>query len=317
MNILVTGGSGFIGTNLVTDLLKEGHKVAIYDKQKSETYPDLCIVADVRDKEQLTRSMHDVNAVYHLAAEHRDDVQPTSLYYEVNVGSAENIVYALKKNNVNRLIFTSTVAVYGLNSGSPNEDSPIKPFNDYGKSKYKAETIFSNWADSDLTHCLITVRPTVIFGEKNRGNVYNLLNQLSSGKFIKVGKGINRKSMAYVLNLTSFLTTLLKSDPGQFVYNYADKPDLCMNELIDIFHNTIGKNPKNNFQIPYALGLMGGYGYDILAKVTGKPYSISSIRIKKFCADTVINTNKLQNTGFVPSYTLDEGLSRMIKSEFL
>jgi len=261
--------------------------------------------------------MHDVNAVYHLAAEHRDDVQPTSLYYEVNVGSAENIVYALKKNNVNRLIFTSTVAVYGLNSGSPNEDSPIKPFNDYGKSKYKAETIFSNWADSDLTHCLITVRPTVIFGEKNRGNVYNLLNQLSSGKFIKVGKGINRKSMAYVLNLTSFLTTLLKSDPGQFVYNYADKPDLCMNELIDIFHNTIGKNPKNNFQIPYALGLMGGYGYDILAKVTGKPYSISSIRIKKFCADTVINTNKLQNTGFVPSYTLDEGLSRMIKSEFL
>ena len=117
MNILVTGGSGFIGTNLVTDLLKEGHNVTIYDKQKSETYPDLCIVADIRDKEKLTRSMHGVDAVYHLAAEHRDDVQPTSLYYEVNVGGAENMVYALKKNNVNRLIFTSTVAVYGLNSG--------------------------------------------------------------------------------------------------------------------------------------------------------------------------------------------------------
>ena len=161
MNILVTGGSGFIGTNLVTDLLKEGHNVTIYDKLKSETYPDLCIVADVRDKEKLTRSMHDIDAVYHLAAEHRDDVQPTSLYYEVNVGGAENIVYALKKNNVNRLIFTSTVAVYGLNSGTPNEDSPVKPFNDYGKSKYEAETIFNKWADSDhnklpyhsSTHC--------------------------------------------------------------------------------------------------------------------------------------------------------------------
>ena len=90
-----------------------------------------------------------------------------------------------------------------------------------------------------------------------------------------------------------------------------------MNELIDIFHNTLGGNHKNNFQIPYALGLMGGYCYDILAKITGKTYPISSIRIKKFCADTVINTDKLQQTGFVPSYILAEGLSRMIKSEFV
>ena len=317
MNILVTGGSGFIGTNLVTDLLKRGHSVTIYDKQQSETYSDICIVADIRDKDQLARSMHGVNTVYHLAAEHRDDVQPASLYYEVNVGGAENMVWALKRNNVKQLIFTSTVAVYGLNSGTPNEDSPVNPFNDYGKSKYKAETIFNNWADSDPTNCLLSVRPTVIFGEKNRGNVYNLLYQLSSGKFIKVGKGINRKSMAYVLNLTNFLTALLNSEPGKFVYNYADKPDLSMNELIEIFHNTLGKNHKNNFRIPYALGLLGGYGYDALAKLTGKTYPISSIRIKKFCADTVINTDKLQKTGFVPSYTLAEGLSHMIKSEFL
>jgi len=405
MNILVTGGSGFIGTNLVTDLLKQGHNVTIYDKQKSQTYPDLCMVGDIRDKEQLTKSMNGVDIVYHLAAEHRDDVHPASLYYEVNVAGAENIVCALKKNNVKRLIFTSTVAVYGLNpkvakvgglqsqgakgeavvnllrtlgnagsgvlrlsrrannmasnrphplnssgvgnqkgkhfydfclklawlipllpcclcnvrvnSGAPDEDSPVRPFNDYGKSKYEAETIFSKWADSDNTNCLITVRPTVIFGEKNRGNVYNLLYQLSSGKFMMVGKGINRKSMAYVLNLTSFLSTLLKSAPGQFVYNYADKPDLCMNELIKNFHSTLGGNHRINFRIPYALGLMGGYFYDILAKITGKTYPISSIRIKKFSANTVINTDKLKETGFVAHYTLPEGLSRMIKSEFV
>ena len=200
---------------------------------------------------------------------------------------------------------------------TPDEESPIKPFNDYGKSKYEAETIFNKWADSDNANCLVTVRPTVIFGEKNRGNVYNLLNQLSSGKFIKVGKGINRKSMGYVLNLTNYLATLLKSEPGQFVYNYADKPDLCMNELINIFYDTVGKKHNNNFQIPYALGLMGGYCYDMLAKITGKTYPISSIRIKKFCADTVINADKLRKTDFVPSYTLAEGLSRMIKSEFV
>jgi nucleoside-diphosphate-sugar epimerase len=317
MNIIVTGGSGFIGTNLITDLIKDGHDVTIYDKQKSETYPDLCVVADIRDKNKLTRSMRGADAVYHLAAEHRDDVQPTSLYYEVNVGGAKNLAYALIKNDVNRLIFTSTVAVYGLNSGVPKEDSPVKPFNDYGKSKYEAETVFNKWADSNPTNSLITIRPTVIFGEKNRGNVFNLLHQLSSGKFIKVGKGFNKKSMCYVLNIVSFLTTLLKYEPGKFICNYADKPDLSMNELINIFYNTIGKNPKIKIKIPYALGLMGGYGFDILGKITGKTYPISLIRIKKFCADTVVDTDKLQSTDFIPPYTLAEGLSRMIKSEFL
>jgi hypothetical protein len=132
-----------------------------------------------------------------------------------------------------------------------------------------------------------------------------------------VGRGINKKSLGYIGNITSFLSTLLKYEPGQFVYNYADKPDLSMNELIEIFYHTTGLRRRVSLKIPYIIGLMGGYCYDILAKMTGKTYPISSIRIKKFCADTVINTDKLQSTGFVPSYKLAEGLSRMIKSEFV
>jgi hypothetical protein len=62
---------------------------------------------------------------------------------------------------------------------------------------------------------------------------------------------------------------------------------------------------------------MGGYCYDLLAKVSGKTHPISSIRIKKFCANTVINADMLQKTDFVPSYTVTGGLSRMIESEFL
>jgi hypothetical protein len=90
-----------------------------------------------------------------------------------------------------------------------------------------------------------------------------------------------------------------------------------MNELIGIFYNTLGRNHKNNFKIPYAIGLMGGYGYDVLSKITGKTYPISSIRIKKFCAHTVINADKLKKTGFKGSFTMAEGLKRMIQSEFI
>jgi len=316
MNILVTGGSGFIGTNLVSDLVKEGHKVLIYDKRRSETYPDLCMVGDVRDKEKLSHSMREVDVVYHLAAEHRDDVSPVSLYYEVNVGGAQNLVCAMEKNGVNRLIFTSTVALYGLNAGEPNEESPIQPFNDYGKSKYQAEIVFNQWVEGAPDRSLIIVRPTVIFGEKNRGNVFNLINQIASGKFMMVGDGKNKKSMGYVLNLTHFLTKLLQAGPGKHVYNYSDKPDLNMEALVKITRETLGMRQNKNIKIPYGLGLLGGYAFDGLAKLTGRTYPISSIRIKKFCANTKISSEKLKEIGFIPPYSLGEGLKRMILSEF-
>jgi GlcNAc-P-P-Und epimerase len=317
MNILVTGGSGFIGTNLVSDLLEQGHKVSIYDKRRSETYPDLCIVADVRDKEKLANSMYGIDAVYHLAAEHKDDVHPVSLYYDVNVGGAKNIVYSLQKSGVNTLIFTSTVALYGLNPGEPDEKSPIKPFNDYGRSKHEAELVFRKWAEGNKNRSLIIIRPTVIFGEKNRGNVYNLLNQIASGRFVMVGNGQNKKSMGYVRNISQFLTLLLSADPGVHIYNYADKPDFTMEDLVTLVFATISDGRTIKFRLPYAVGLAGGYIFDLLARLTGKTFPISSIRIKKFCANTIINADKLKETGFTPSFPLAEGLQRMIESEFL
>ena len=316
MNILVTGGSGFIGTNLVSDLVREGHRVLIYDKERSEAHPDLCVIADVRDRERLCDSMRGIEVIYHLAAEHRDDIRPVSLYYEVNVGGAQNVVHAMMKNDVKKLIFASTVALYGLNAGEPNEDSPAKPFNDYGWSKYKSEIVFNEWAGSDNGRALIIVRPTVIFGEKNRGNVFNLLNQIASGKFMMVGNGKNKKSMGYVLNLSHFMTMLLGNYPGKQVYNYSDKPDLDMKELVKITQETLGMRRMNNVRVPYAIGLLGGYAFDGLAKLTGRTFPISAIRIKKFCANTQVASEKLGEIGFVSPYSLTDGLRRMILSEF-
>lgn len=316
MKILVTGGSGFIGTYLITDLLKDSHEVLIYDKQKSETYPDYCIIADVRDKEKLTSSLRGFDAVYHLAAEHRDDVRPISLYYDVNVGGAENLVYALETNSVKKLIFTSTVALYGLNAGKPNEDSPLKPFNDYGKSKYKAEAVFKDWANASSSRSLVIVRPTVVFGEKNRGNVYNLLSQIAFGRFIMVGSGKNKKSIAYVRNISKFLTILLQNTPGIHFYNYVDKPDISMEELIRIVFNSLNKDNSSIVRIPYVVGLIGGYVFDFLAAISGRTFPISSIRIKKFCAETVISAKKLEEINFKAPFSIVDGLNRMIYSEF-
>jgi len=214
------------------------------------------------------------------------------------------------------LIFTSTVALYGLNPGEPTEESPVRPFNDYGWSKHKSEVIFNEWAGADDTKRLVIVRPTVIFGERNRGNVYNLLNQIASGRFFMVGNGQNKKSMGYVRNISQFLTLLLSADPGVHIYNYSDKPDLNMEALVKITRETLGMRQNKNIKIPYGLGPLGGYAFDGLAKLTGRTYPISSIRIKKFCANTQISSEKLKEIGFVSPYSLRDGLKWMILSEF-
>lgn len=95
------------------------------------------------------------------------------------------------------------------------------------------------------------IRPTVIFGERNRGNVYNLLKQIGSGRFLMVGKGTNYKSMAYVGNIVAFIKYNLDNvSIGYNVYNYIDKPDLNMNDLVEQVGISLNKkDTKNSFPL--------------------------------------------------------------------
>ncbi|MDU4662967.1 MAG: NAD-dependent epimerase/dehydratase family protein, partial [Enterobacter hormaechei] len=199
--VLFIGASGFVGTRLI-EITRNEFDVTNFDKQQSHFYPDITVSGDVRNQEQLDKALTGFETVVLLAAEHRDDVSPTSLYYDVNVQGTRNVLSAMEKNNVKNIIFTSSVAVYGLNKVNPDESHPHDPFNHYGKSKWQAEEVLREWFNkAPEERSLTIVRPTVIFGERNRGNVYNLLKQIAGGKFAMVGAGTNYKSMAYVGNI--------------------------------------------------------------------------------------------------------------------
>ncbi len=316
MKVLVTGGSGFIGTRLIDELLKAGHEVKIFDKRDSKKYPNLVILGDVRDKEALIKASRGMDVIYNLAAEHADNVTPISLYEEVNVGGAENVVEAADANGIKKIIFTSSVAIYGLNRGEPDESFDAMPFNEYGRTKYEAEKVFLKWLEKDEGRSLVIIRPSVIFGENNRGNVYNLMRQIYLDKFIMVGSGENKKSMGYVGNIAKLLLDMIDAKEGLTLYNFADKPDLKGIEIVNIIRSEMKKG-EIKFKIPYFIGLLGGYAFDLASKITGKKFPISSIRIKKFAADTTISTKRLQESGFKPPYSLEEGLRRMVRSEFL
>ncbi|MGX9519185.1 NAD-dependent epimerase/dehydratase family protein [Vibrio mediterranei] len=315
MKTLVTGGSGFIGTRLVNLLLEDGHDVSIFDLVKSDRYPDISVIGDVRNVDELTTATKDVDVIFNLAAEHADNVTPLSLYHDVNVGGAENIVKAAVSNNVKKIVFTSTVAIYGLNRGTPDESLDPQPFNEYGRSKLEAESVFNAWHAQNKDSTLVTIRPAVVFGENNRGNVYNLINQIVSGRFVMIGNGQNCKSMGYVGNVAEFLRQQLEKDSGYYVYNYADKADLSSSEIVSIVRTEMGL-PPSNVKVPYSIGLFGGYTFDLISKITGKKFPVSAIRIQKFCADTTIDSSAAMSSGFVAPFSLEEGLKRMIQHEF-
>lgn len=316
MTILIFGGSGFIGSRLCSRLSKIKKDFLILDKNKSKSFPNKRIYLDVREQSNIPDfSSQDI--IVNLAAEHRDDVKPTSLYYETNVAGAKNVCDIARRNNISKIIFTSSVAVYGFARIGVGENGKINPFNHYGKTKHLAELVYKKWQLEDPNlRSLVIIRPTVVFGEKNRGNVFNLFKQVASRRFIMIGNGKNRKSMAYVENVASFIEFSMKFKPGIFIYNYVDKPDLSMRSLIERIDSILGRSRQFKLRIPYLLGLLIGYGFDFLAFIFRKKFTISSIRIKKFCSNSVYSS-RAESTGFKPAVSLSDAIKKTIVYEFI
>ena len=313
--ITVIGGSGFVGTNLCRQLALKQQDFEIIDLKMSNQFPEKCKFADVRDAETLRNTITG-NVVVNLAAVHRDDIRDKSEYQRTNVDGAENVALVCTEKGIDKIVFTSTVAVYGFAKPGTDESGVINPFNEYGQTKFEAEEKLRQWhAQGD--NSLIIVRPTVIFGEGNRGNVFNLLNQIASGKFLMVGKGENKKSMAYIGNVVSFLETCIATDQKYGLYNYIDTPDLTMNELVFQVRGKLKGKHGVGPRLPYWLGLILGYTADLVAKISGRSLPVSSIRVNKFVSSTEFMSAKPSLDNFQPPFLLSDGVERTLQSEFI
>lgn len=315
--ISVIGGSGFIGTRLCSRFSEQAIDFKVIDKVESIFFKKQTSISDIRNYLDLFSVLSENSSLINLAAEHRDDVCPKSLYDEVNVNGAKNICNVAREKNIQKIIFTSSVAVYGFAPLGTNEEGKINPFNDYGRTKWEAEQIYKAWqAEDPKNRTLVIIRPTVVFGERNRGNVFNLLRQIALGHFVMVGDGRNRKSMAYVENVAAFIQYSLSFKPGVHIYNYIDKPDFTMNALVAGVNEILGKSKEIKFRMPYYVGLAIGKVFDLLAFITRRKLAISSIRVKKFCANSVYES-AISETGFIPPVKLEEAIERTVRYEFL
>lgn len=313
--VCIIGGAGFVGTNLCQKLADRQIPFEIIDIKPSQRFPEKCKIGDVRDLESLREAVTG-DVVVNLAAVHRDDVRDRAEYERTNVDGAENVARVCSEKNIRKIVFTSSVAVYGFAEDGTDESGEIKPFNEYGKTKYLAEQKLRIWCALGGNE-LIIVRPTVIFGEGNRGNVYNLLKQISSGHFVMVGTGKNRKSMAYIGNIVAFLEKCIEIDHKYAVFNYVDTPDLDMNTLVRQVRKLLKGQDNVGLRLPRWIGLFVGYMADSVTSLTRKKLPLSSIRVKKFCSSTSFGSAKENLDGFTPPFTLQEGIDRTLHAEFI
>jgi GlcNAc-P-P-Und epimerase len=313
-NILVIGGAGFIGSVLCPKLRDMGHRVTVFDRKPRADSDPHYIEGDVCDLAALSQAMAGRDLVYNLAAEHQDNVRPLSRYTQVNVDGARNVCAAADENSIRHLIFTSSVAVYGSHERPIDEEMPHQYFNEYGRTKHLAEKVYLDWLETSGQNRLTIVRPTVVFGPGNRGNVYNFLRQLKYGPFVMFGDGRNVKSLAHVQNVASFLDFLADRPERLGIYNYADKPDFNMRELVRFLDCELGRANTYRKGFPRGLGIMAGRMADVVATVTRRNLPVSAVRVQKFCASSEIDSSRALATGFVPPSDLRVGLQEMVRA---
>jgi len=312
-NILLIGGSGFIGSHMLEALDPDATVILDLKEPESPTAAQY-ISGDIRNPDDVHKafSSRDFDIVINLAAEHKDYGLTREQYFATNVGGTENILAAAEQFGVRQYVFYSSVAVYGSMDTPSNENTMPRPDNDYGASKLAAEQAIEGWANLNAAHQALVLRPTVVYGERNTANVFRLINQIKSGRYINVGDGKNVKSVAYVKNLVDATFYLMGNmTDGVTVFNYADEPHKSVKELSAVISSALGRKPP--FSLPELLVLTLAIPFEILVRVTKKDLPISFARVRKLSTPTQHSAAKLLSEGFEPTYSTESGIERMVR----
>ena len=312
--ILVTGDSGFIGSYLISFLDESGYLVRGIDlvPKKNPGINYLQVVGDILDETAIGQAMQGCDCVIHLAAEHKDFGIAEERYFQVNVEGTQKLLTQASFRNIKKFIFFSSVAVYG-DTVSPSEETVPNPVNPYGTSKFMAEQVIRKWVEEDPSRQAIILRPTVVFGPRNRANIFKLIQYVCDKKFIWIGKGKNIKSIAYVENVVGATCFLLENmKPGFQILNYVDEPQLTTRELVTIIAAKADL-PVPTFYIPLSVALPAAKVLDVVGALAHRDFPVTSARLKKFNTSTTFQSEKIRSLGFMTPYSLEEGIEKNVR----
>ncbi len=324
------GGNGFIGSHFASYLLehKMAEKIYIADLEIMKpdmwpkalqqefaagrlTYAQIDVRKPIDEQEHSKLLPQNADLIVNLAAVHREPGHQPNEYFETNIPGAENINSWAEKVNCNRILFTSSIAAYGANEDgklqSKSEDSLPMPLTPYGVSKLTAEKIHHKWQAKDSANRkLLIVRPGVIFGATERGNVTRMVKALLGRYFFYTGNQEVRKAGGYVKELCNAMAFMLnwqdENKKPVMLFNFTMNPAPSVSEYVHGITKVAGVK-RHVFNMPFKLILLGSHFMKFISN------SINPTRVKKLLRYNNISPKRLEEAGYKYEYTLEEGLA--------
>lgn len=319
MNYIVFGGSGFIGTHLIhllkSECVKPGDKIydldivmpgeegvvpGIVEKNDGVEY----IRLDVRKPIEFDFEPTADDVIFNLAAVHRTPGHPDHEYFETNIRGAENVTAFAEKYGINKILFTSSIAPYGAAEELKEETTLPTPNTPYGISKLVAEKIHQMWQVKDGKRELTIVRPGIVYGKGEHGNMTRLYKGMKGHYFMYTGRKDTIKACIYVKELVLFFKyrMLDNSFPGTDVFNCTFEPAYNIEQICE----TMKKATGLKYRVPLIPAGLLMTAATILGPIGGKKVGIHPARVKKLMISTNICGKKLAACGYQFHYGFED-----------
>lgn len=333
---IIFGGSGFIGSFFADFLLDNNNfeKIIVYDfetveyKKNEHRYRQHCrmpddrvefILGDVRSSISFPNiDGCEVQLIANFAAIHREPGHEDREYFETNIIGAENICKFAEKVGCQNIIFTSSISPYGVSESVKDESTLPVPVTAYGASKLAAEKIHQIWQAKDVNNRrLVIVRPGVVFGPGEGGNVSRLIKAVIHRYFFFMGNQATRKAGVYVKELCNAMWWVLQEQKknGETVslFNMTMNPGPSISEYVNAVCKTQGIT-RLVPTVPYKALMCIAYCIDAVAKPFGIKHPFSPVRVRKLVRSNNILPTYLLEHGYQFHYSLDSALADWKKS---
>ncbi len=236
---LVTGAAGFVGSELVRQLLADGQSVRalVRKPEQIQALQDAgaeAVLGNITSLEDCTKAMQGVKGVYHIAAMFREADQPDDAYVAANVTGVENVLNAAIKAGVERVIHCSTVGVLGHIENPPgDEHTPYSPGDIYQRTKMKGEQLaIETFKGGEISG--VVIRPAMIYGPGDT-RTRKLFSMVSKKRFFYVGKGQNLVHFIDVRDLArSFMLAMAATETNAEIYIISGERALSLKEFCSI-----------------------------------------------------------------------------------